>query len=239
MDDPRVASVVRRCLGLPGHELFQFVDENGSLRPVSSTDINTYLRKATGADFTAKDYRTWAGSVLALGALRRIEAQLEREAEEDALKRLREIAQRLTQELTQKLEQKLEQKTGQPVRRKLRQPAAQVSAKTPSIGIWYRASRTSDRPCATRPPCAGAATCTPPRWKRSSKASFTGSTRFARRAASRRTRRCSRSCCGVMPARCASRRERPRGRWQASVRRSRRAAGVVRPMQCARADQAT
>jgi DNA topoisomerase-1 len=87
VDDPRVASVVRRCLGLPGHELFQFVDENGSLRPVSSTDINTYLREASGADFTAKDYRTWAGSVLALAALRRIEAQLEREAEEDALKK--------------------------------------------------------------------------------------------------------------------------------------------------------
>lgn len=88
VDDPRVASVVRRCLGLPGHELFQFVDENGTLRPVSSTDINTYLREASGADFTAKDYRTWAGSVLALGALRRIEAQLEREAEDVTLKKV-------------------------------------------------------------------------------------------------------------------------------------------------------
>ncbi|GLU34150.1 DNA topoisomerase I [Trinickia caryophylli] len=73
VDDPRIARIVRRCLDLPGHELFQYIDEAGMRRPVGSSDINDYLREASGADFTAKDYRTWAGSVLALAALRKIE----------------------------------------------------------------------------------------------------------------------------------------------------------------------
>jgi len=73
VDDPRVARIVRQCMDLPGRELFQYVDENGEHRPVGSSDINDYLREASGADFTAKDYRTWAGSVFALAALRQIE----------------------------------------------------------------------------------------------------------------------------------------------------------------------
>jgi len=75
VEDPRLARIVRKCLDLPGHELFQYIDDAGVRRPVGSSDINDYLREASGADFTAKDYRTWAGSVLALGALRRIEPQ--------------------------------------------------------------------------------------------------------------------------------------------------------------------
>lgn len=75
VDDPRIARIVRRCMDLPGRELFQYVDEDGAHRPVGSSDINEYLREASGADFTAKDYRTWAGSVFALAALRRIEPQ--------------------------------------------------------------------------------------------------------------------------------------------------------------------
>lgn len=73
VDDPRIAGIVRRCMELPGRELFQYVDEAGERRPVGSSDINEYLREASGADFTAKDYRTWAGSVFALAALRSIE----------------------------------------------------------------------------------------------------------------------------------------------------------------------
>jgi DNA topoisomerase-1 len=75
VEDPRLARIVRKCLDLPGHELFQYVDDAGVRHPVGSSDINDYLREASGAEFTAKDYRTWAGSVLALGALRRIELQ--------------------------------------------------------------------------------------------------------------------------------------------------------------------
>jgi DNA topoisomerase-1 len=69
MRDPRVARVVRRCQELPGQELFQYVDESGELRTIDSADVNDYVREASGDDFTAKDFRTWAGTVLAALAL--------------------------------------------------------------------------------------------------------------------------------------------------------------------------
>lgn len=72
IDDPRVTRIVRRCLALPGHELFQYIGEDGQRHAVGSSDINDYLRGVSHAEFTAKDYRTWAGSVLALAALRQI-----------------------------------------------------------------------------------------------------------------------------------------------------------------------
>lgn len=64
--DRRLATVVRRCLELPGQNLFQYLDEDGEQRHVSSGDVNDYLREATGGEFTAKDFRTWHGSVQAL-----------------------------------------------------------------------------------------------------------------------------------------------------------------------------
>ncbi|APR80468.1 DNA topoisomerase IB (poxvirus type) [Minicystis rosea] len=63
--DARLAKVVRRCHDLPGHELFRYVDDDGSLVRIHSGDVNDYLREISGQDFTAKDFRTWAGSVLA------------------------------------------------------------------------------------------------------------------------------------------------------------------------------
>jgi len=78
--DRRVAGVVKRCEELPGQRLFQYVDENGERRTVSSEDVNDYLRSVTGADFTAKDFRTWAGTVLAACALREV-ARFESETE--------------------------------------------------------------------------------------------------------------------------------------------------------------
>jgi DNA topoisomerase-1 len=68
--DRRLARVVRACRELPGYELFQYVDESGERQAVSSDDVNEYLRAVTGEDFTAKDFRTWGGTVLALAALR-------------------------------------------------------------------------------------------------------------------------------------------------------------------------
>ena len=65
-DDPRVAKVVRRCQAMPGQELFQYVDEDGEVRGVGSDEVNDYIRDASGADFTAKDFRTWHGTVHAL-----------------------------------------------------------------------------------------------------------------------------------------------------------------------------
>ena len=65
MTDRRLANVVRQCRDLPGYELFQYLDREGELRTVDSADVNRYLRQITGQDFSAKDFRTWAGTILA------------------------------------------------------------------------------------------------------------------------------------------------------------------------------
>jgi DNA topoisomerase-1 len=70
ISDPRLAKVVRKCQELPGHELFSYLDERGVMVPVDSGDVNHYLREISGQDFTAKDFRTWGGSVLAANQLR-------------------------------------------------------------------------------------------------------------------------------------------------------------------------
>ena len=72
--DRRLARIVRRCQELPGQELFQYLDDDGTLRDVASADVNAYLREITGEDVTAKDFRTWAGTVLAAMALREFDA---------------------------------------------------------------------------------------------------------------------------------------------------------------------
>ncbi len=70
IQDRRLARVIRRCQDLPGHELFQYVDEEGQLHPIDSQDVNEYLKSITNQDITAKDFRTWNGTVLAAAALR-------------------------------------------------------------------------------------------------------------------------------------------------------------------------
>ena len=67
--DRRLARIVRRCQDLPGQELFQYIDDEGQQRTIDSADVNEYLRQMTGQDFTTKDFRTWAGAVLAIDAL--------------------------------------------------------------------------------------------------------------------------------------------------------------------------
>ncbi len=71
--DRRLATVVKRCQELPGQELFQYVDDEGAVRDVASDDVNAYLREISGGDFTAKDFRTWAGTVLAYRALQALQ----------------------------------------------------------------------------------------------------------------------------------------------------------------------
>ena len=71
--DRRLATVVRRCQELPGQELLQYVDDEGVVRDIASDDVNEYLREIAGGDFTAKDFRTWAGTVLAYRALRALQ----------------------------------------------------------------------------------------------------------------------------------------------------------------------
>lgn len=67
--DRRIAKIVAKCQDLPGQDLFQYVEENGEVRDVTSQDVNEYLREIAGEDFTAKDFRTWAGTLLATLAL--------------------------------------------------------------------------------------------------------------------------------------------------------------------------
>lgn len=73
MRDRRIAKVVKSCQELPGQHLFQYLDENGERQQVTSTDVNGYLREIAGADVTAKDFRTWSGTVLAAMALSEFE----------------------------------------------------------------------------------------------------------------------------------------------------------------------
>jgi DNA topoisomerase-1 len=61
----RLARLVKSCQDLPGQDIFQYLDENGEPQPVDSGDVNAYLREIAGEDFTAKDFRTWAGTLLA------------------------------------------------------------------------------------------------------------------------------------------------------------------------------
>jgi len=73
IEDARLAKAVRECQDLPGQTLFQYRDERRKLRSVSSTDINNYLREISGGPFTAKDFRTWAGTLAAAVALDAVE----------------------------------------------------------------------------------------------------------------------------------------------------------------------
>jgi DNA topoisomerase-1 len=67
--DKRLARIVKRCQDLPGQVLFQYVDDDGEPRPITSTDVNEYLREVSGLSITAKDFRTWMGTLLATSAL--------------------------------------------------------------------------------------------------------------------------------------------------------------------------
>lgn len=93
--DRRLARLIKRCLDLPGQTLFQYLDENGQRHAVGSSEVNQFLQQLTGADFTAKDYRTWAGSVLALDLLRPLAWEPESEARRQVAAIVRQVAARL------------------------------------------------------------------------------------------------------------------------------------------------
>jgi DNA topoisomerase-1 len=71
--DRRLARIVHRCQELPGEELFKYVDDSGKLQSIHSTDVNGYIHEVAGQHFTAKDFRTWAGTILAVDALRKVD----------------------------------------------------------------------------------------------------------------------------------------------------------------------
>jgi DNA topoisomerase-1 len=74
VEDPRIAAIVRRMQDLPGEELFQYVGDDGEVRAIGSSDVNAYLKEIAGDDFTSKDFRTWAGTLLCARLLCRLEA---------------------------------------------------------------------------------------------------------------------------------------------------------------------
>ena len=94
--DRRIAKIVKACQELPGQDLFQYLDENGELMDVTSSDVNAYLREITGRDITAKDFRTWAGTVLAALALQEFEAF---DSQAGAKKNLRAAIERVASRL--------------------------------------------------------------------------------------------------------------------------------------------
>ncbi len=94
--DRRIARIVQRCQDIPGYELFQYVDAEGIHHSVDSSDVNEYLREISSQEFTAKDFRTWAGSVLASMALRELAGfATETEAKRNVVQAIKQVAARL------------------------------------------------------------------------------------------------------------------------------------------------
>jgi len=96
LEDRRLARIVRRCQDLPGYELFEYLDESGETHKIDSSDVNEYLRALSGEEFTAKDFRTWAGTVWASMMLRQFEEfTSETQAKKNIVEAVKEVAQRL------------------------------------------------------------------------------------------------------------------------------------------------
>jgi DNA topoisomerase-1 len=95
--DRRIARIVQRCQELPGQELFKYLDEDGRRQSIDAVDINEYLREISGGrDITAKDFRTWAGTMLAAKALRELgPAPTDKQAKGNVIRAIDEVAKRL------------------------------------------------------------------------------------------------------------------------------------------------
>ena len=96
INDRRLAKIVKGCRDLPGYELFQYIDEAGNVHDVGSQDVNEYLHEIAGHDFTAKDFRTWAGTVLAAMALQEFEDfDSQAQAKKNILRAIEKVSERL------------------------------------------------------------------------------------------------------------------------------------------------
>jgi DNA topoisomerase I len=96
VQDRRLSRIVKSCQELPGQELFQYVDGHGRRRAITSSDVNDYLREVTGQGFTAKDFRTWAGTVLAAWALQELPpVRTKADAKKNVLRAVERVAGRL------------------------------------------------------------------------------------------------------------------------------------------------
>lgn len=96
LSDRRLARIVQRCQDIPGEDLFQYLDDDGVRQTISSGDVNGYLREISGQDFTAKDFRTWSGTKLAVAALTEIgECSSQRQAKSNILRAIDRVAEQL------------------------------------------------------------------------------------------------------------------------------------------------
>ena len=96
ISDRRLAKIVKQSQDLPGYEPFQYLDENGERWRIESSDVNDYLREIAGEEFTAEDFRTWAGTVLAARALQEFEAfDSKAQAKRNVVQAIESVAKRL------------------------------------------------------------------------------------------------------------------------------------------------
>lgn len=96
LEDRRLAKIVRQSQDLPGYELFQYVDASGRRQTIHSSDVNEYLQVIAGTEFTAKDFRTWAGTVLAARALQEFSSfASQAQAKHNVLRAIEAVAKRL------------------------------------------------------------------------------------------------------------------------------------------------
>jgi DNA topoisomerase-1 len=93
LQDRRLAKIIQRCQDIPGYELFQYIDERDEHRTIDSADVNEYLRGISGDDFTAKDFRTWTGTVTACRLLRSLEPfESENQAKKNIVEVIKSVA---------------------------------------------------------------------------------------------------------------------------------------------------
>jgi DNA topoisomerase-1 len=147
LKDRQLAAIVHACRELPGQELFQYVDDSGAVRDVGSGDVNDYLREISGEDFTAKDFRTWAGTALAAQALHEFEDfDSKAAAKRNVTKAIERVAERLgnTQAICRKcyvhpavieayMERSLVQMLKRQTERELRGPLHRLSAEEAAV----------------------------------------------------------------------------------------------------------
>jgi DNA topoisomerase-1 len=96
LNDRRLAQIVRKCRDIPGYDLFQYYDEKDEPHPIGSGDVNAYLKEITGEDYTSKDFRTWAGTVLAAQMLQELDTfHSESQAKKNIVRAVESVAAKL------------------------------------------------------------------------------------------------------------------------------------------------
>jgi DNA topoisomerase-1 len=96
LTDRRLAKIVKQSQDLPGYELFQYIEEDGTRASIDASDVNAYLKEIAGDEFTAKDFRTWAGTILATRALQEFEAfESQAQAKRNIVQAIEAVAKRL------------------------------------------------------------------------------------------------------------------------------------------------